>query len=144
MIYDKSLNFARAMYGFIALLAFLIRNDWLVLLVVILMTLGTIDIRFNIFYRLHTLFLKNKNKNNGKAIVLKDYGEITFVSGTTAFLLFLGFLIVHFGHGNIVEIGWIYILIVTLLIFLAAFIGFCVATLMYILLKKIFTKKLKQ
>lgn len=136
-IYDNSLRFSRATYGVLTLIAFLIRNQWLVLVVSLLVISGAFSLKLNIAYQIHALILK---KFSGKKYVTiaKDLGELNFVAGATGILLFIGFLLLYFG--KFVEFAWIYILLVTLMIFLACFVGFCVATLMYVFLKRLFTK----
>jgi len=136
MLYDDSLRFSRAVYGAFVLIAFLIHSHWLVLAISILMLLGTFSMNLNLPYRFHVVFLKKKSGNKKTALVSKDPGEVNFVSGMTALLLLIGFLFVYFG--KYVDWAWIYILIVAMLIFLACFVGFCVATLMYVLFKKLF------
>jgi len=133
LIYNGSLRFSRATYGVLALIAFLLHNQWLVLVVSILMILGVFSLKFNIPYQVHA-----KLTGKRSAPIQKELGELNFVSGMTGALLLIGFLLIYFD--KFVSFAWIYILIVTLLIFLACFVGFCVATLMYVLLKKIFQK----
>lgn len=137
MMHDDSLKFSRAVYGSLVLIAFLIHSQWLVLAVGLLMLLGVFSMKLNIPYQFHIAFLK-KSSDKKTALVSKDPGEVNFVSGMTAALLFIGFLFIY--SGKFVDWAWIYILIVAMLIFLACFVGFCVATLMYVLLKKCFKK----
>jgi len=138
MLHDDSLKFSRAFYGSLVLIAFLIHNQWLVLAVSLLMLFGVFSMKFNFPYQFHVAFLK-KASSRKKTMVSKDSGEVNFVTGTTAALLFIGFLFIYFD--KYVDWAWIYILIVTMLIFLACFVGFCVATLMYIFFKKIFKNR---
>lgn len=91
--------------------------------------------KLNIMYQLH-YWLVIRMLDGKKEPIQKESAEINFVSGMTALLLFVGFLLLSLGKFN--EAVWIYILVVDLLIFLACFVGFCVATLMYIFFKKIF------
>ncbi len=137
LIYDKSLRFSRATYGALVLLAFFIHNKWLVLIVSFLIIIGVVSLKLNIPYQLHnfiaTRFLKKKSEPTQK-----ELGELNFVSLATAVLLLIGFLLLH--YTKLINFAWIYILIVTLMIFLACLVGFCVATLMYIALKKVFIK----
>jgi len=126
-----------AAYGTLTLIAFLIHNHWLVLAISILMAFGAFSIKLNIPYQSHVLVLKKLLKEKSEPIQ-KESGELNFVSGMTAVLLFVGFLFLYFG--KFVDFAWIFILTVTLLIFLACFVGFCVATLIYIFFKKIFKK----
>lgn len=131
LIYDNSLRFSRATYGVLLLIAFFIHSQWLVLAVSILTILGAFSIKLNIPYQFHASVIKKRYSP-----IPKDAGELNFVAAATGILLFIGFLFIYFG--KFINFAWIYILIVTLMIFLACFVGFCVATLMYIFLKKIF------
>ncbi len=136
-IYDNSLRFSRAIYGTLTLIAFLIHNQWLVLATSLLMAFGIFSIKLNIPYQFHALVLRKLLKERSEPIQ-KESGELNFVAGMTAGLLFVGFLFLYFG--KFVDFAWIFILIMALLIFLACFVGFCVATLMYVFFKKIFKK----
>jgi len=134
-IHDDSLKFSRAVYGILVLAAVLIHNQWLVLAASLLMAFGIFSIKLNIPYQFHALVIKKLQKE-GRAPIQKESAELNFVSGMTAGLLLIGFLFLYFN--KFVDFAWIYILIVDLLIFLACFVGFCVATLMYVFFKKIF------
>ncbi|MCX6739712.1 MAG: DUF4395 family protein [Candidatus Parcubacteria bacterium] len=136
-IHDSSLKFSRAVYGILVLIAVLIHSQWLVLAASILVILGAISLKLNIAYQFYILVLK-KLLNDKSQLVLKDSGELSFVAGMTGVLLLVGFFWLYYGQVD--DYAWIYILIVDLLIFLACFVGFCVATLMYVLLKKLFKK----
>ncbi|SRR3989339_16784 len=133
-IYDRSLKFSRATYGVLVLVAFLIHSKWLVLLVAILTIIGAFSVKLNIPYQLHVLATKKI-----AVPIQKELGELNFVSAATGVLLLVGFLLLH--YTPYVNFAWIYILIVDLMIFLACLVGFCVATLMYIVLKKIFKRE---
>ena len=137
LIYDNSLKFSRATYGTLTLIAFLIHNHWLVLATSLLMAFGIFSTKFNIPYQFHALVLRKLLKERS-APIQKESGELNFVSGMTAGLLFIGFLFLYFG--KFVDFAWIFILIIALLIFLACFVGFCVATLMYAFFKKTFKR----
>jgi hypothetical protein len=137
-VYDKSLRFSRAAYGSLTVIAFFLRNEWLLLLVCVLMSLGTFSLQLNVFYQLHYLIIE-KLKKKKSAPIPKESEEIRFVSGMTVVLLFIGFLLIYLKIN--VEFAWIYVLVVALLIFLACFVGLCLATLMYVLIKKIFFKR---
>lgn len=136
-IYDKSLRFSRAFYGALVLLAFFMHNKWLVLAVGILTILGAISMKLNFPYQLHSFFLKKILKKNAVP-TQKESAEVNFVSAATGVLLLIGFYLLS--YEKFANFAWIYILVVTLMIFLACLVGFCVATLMYIALKKIFVK----
>ena len=137
LIYDNSLKFSRAIAGILTLIAFLIHNHWLVLVAGILVGLRIFSVKVDILYQFHALVLRKVLKEKSGPIE-KESGELNFVSGMTAALLFISFLFLYFG--KFVDFAWIFILIMALLIFLACFVGFCVATLMYVFLKKIFKK----
>lgn len=134
-IHNDSLKFSRAVYGLLVLLAIIIHNEWLVLAVAVLVILGAFSFSLNLFYQVHVLIIK-KVMGNKTLPVQKESGELKFVAAMTGILLLVGFYWVY--SGVAVDMAWIYILIVDLLIFLACFVGFCVATMMYIVLKKIF------
>ena len=138
LIYDNSLRFSRATYGILTLVAFLIHNHWLVLAASILVGLRIFSVKVDILYQFHALVLRKLPKEKSEPIQ-KESGELNFVSGMTAGLLFIGFLFLYFG--KFVDFAWIFILIMALLIFLACFVGFCVATLMYVFFKKIFKSR---
>ena len=135
LIYDSSLKFSRATYGLIVLLAILIHNQWLILAVVILMVLGTISLKLNIPYELYSAISKKLLKRKHSP-TKKELGEVNFVALMTAALLLVGFLLIH--YTKLVTFAWSYLLVVDLMIFLACLVGFCVATLMYITLRKMF------
>ncbi|MCX6786126.1 MAG: DUF4395 family protein [Candidatus Komeilibacteria bacterium] len=132
-IYNNSLRFSRATYGTLLLIAFFIHSQWLVLAVAVLTVLGALSLKLNIPYQIHVLIFKRKSE-----LISKESGELNFVAGATGLLLFIGWLFLYFG--KFVNFAWIYILVVTMMIFLACFIGFCVATLMYVFLKRLFNK----
>lgn len=136
-IYDNALRFSRATYGSLVLIAFLIHNHWLILATIVLMIFGIFSIKLNIPYQFHALIVRKLGKDKSEPIE-KESEELNFVAAITVGLLFTGFLFLY--YGKFVDFAWIFILIVDLLIFLACFVGFCVATLMYIFLKKIFKR----
>lgn len=137
LIYNNSLRFSRATYGVLLLIAFFIHSQWLVLAVSVLTIFGAFSLKLNLPYQFHVLILKKIFKKKFE-LMPKESGELNFVAGATGLLLLIGFLFLYFG--KFVNFAWIYILVVTMMIFLACFVGFCVATLMYVMLKKIFNK----
>lgn len=132
-VYDKSLKFSRFIYGLVVLIAFFIDSKWLVLAVSVLTIVGAFSLDFNIPYQLHALVEKYFLKKNVIKPVIKDFGEISFVSAATGMLLLFGFFLLHFTKYT--AFAWTYILIVAAMIFLACLVGFCVATLMYVLIR---------
>lgn len=136
-IHNDSLKFSRAIYGLLVLVAIIVQSQWLVLAVAVLTILGAISFKLNIAYQFHVLVIK-KMMGAKTLPVPKESAELSFVAGMTGLLLLAGFFWLR--SGQAVDLAWIYILIVDLLIFLACFVGFCVATIMYVILKKIFNK----
>lgn len=137
LIYDKSLRFSRAVYGFLTLISFFIQNQWLILAVCFMLAMGAVTIKLNLPYQFHLLVLRRLNKHVSEPIQ-KEVAELNFVSGMTGVFLLAGFLLIH--YDKFVNLGWALILITSLLIFLACFAGFCVASLTYAFYKKIFKK----
>jgi len=136
-IQDDSLKFSRAVYAILVLVAILVHSYWLVLAVSVMTILGAFSFKLNIFYQIHNSVIR-KILGSKTMPVQKESGELSFVSGMTGMLLLVGFLWVYYGQST--DLAWIYLLMVDFLIFLACLVGFCVATLMYVLLKKIFRK----
>jgi len=136
-IQDDSLKFSRAIYAIMVLVAVITHNQWLVLTVAFLTILGSFSFKLNIFYQFHSLVIR-KMLGSKTMPIQKESGELSFVSGMTGFLLLVGFLWLY--SGQAADLAWIYVLIVDFLIFLACLVGFCVATLMYVILKKILKK----
>jgi len=136
-IYDKSLRFSRAVYGTLTLLSFFLQNYWLILAVIVMLILGAITIKLNIPYQFHVLFLRRLHKKVYPPIQ-KETAELNFVSGMTGTFLLVSFLLLY--YGRFTSLAWALVLITSLLIFLACFAGFCVASLTYALYKKTFNK----
>jgi len=138
LIYESSLKFCRIVYAILALISFLLRSQWLLLLTIILMFLRTFSIKLDFPYQFHALFLRKLLKDKSEPVV-KETSELNFVFAAMALFLLVGFLFIYFG--KFVDFAWIFVLITDLLMFLAVFTGFCLATLTYILFKKIFESK---
>ena len=136
-IYDSSLRFSRAVYGFLILLAFFIHNSWIILGVSILLFMSIISVKINVPYQFHAIFLRKLMKKKALPIQ-KESAELNFVSGMTGIIIFACFLLIYFDV--FASFAWILSLIMALLIFLACFAGFCVASLTYAVYKKIFKK----
>lgn len=137
-IYNTSLRFSRAVYGGLTLAAFLFKNQWLVLATSVLMAFGVISLKLNIAYQFHALIVR-KLFNEKTELTQKELGELNFVAGMTSILLLIGFILLY--SGKYQNFAWIYILVIAFLIFLACFVGFCVATLMYVFFKRAFKKQ---
>ena len=133
LIYDNSLRFSRALYGTLALIAFLIHNHWLVLITGLLMAFGAFSIKFNIPYQFHALVLRKLPKERVEPIQ-KESGELVFVSSMGGALFFISFLLLYFE--KFVVFTWILILIIALLLLFAFLTGTCVTSLMYAVFKK--------
>jgi hypothetical protein len=134
---NSSLNFFRAVSGFLAMLAFLIHNNWLVLVTGLLFLFGAFSMRFNFLYQFH-------NSVSGKLLkqeftpIQKDSGELKFVYGFTAILFLISFLFLYLE--KFVSFAWGLDLTVSFLTLLASFANICLASLMYAMFKKIFNR----
>jgi hypothetical protein len=137
-IYDnRALNFFRAICGFLALLAFLIQNIWLVLITALLFLFGMFSMKLNFLYQFYNLF-SNKMLKQKVIPIEKDPGELRFVYGFTATCFLVSFFLLYFG--KFVAFAWGLDLLVSFLTLLASFANICLAALMYVIFKKIFGK----
>lgn len=134
---NSSLNFFRAVAGFLALLAFLIHNSWLVLIPGLLFLFGAFSMKFNFLYQFHNS-ISGKLLKQDFAPIQKDSGELKFVYGFTATLFLISFLLLYLG--KFVSFAWGLDLTVSFLTLLASFANICLAALMYVMFKKIFNK----
>jgi hypothetical protein len=137
-ISDKSLRFSRAIYGILILAGFFLKDPRFVLVVIILLALNTITEKLNILYYFHLIFVKKLLKKE-HVIIVKETAELRYVSGMTAILLLAGYLPIY--YNKFASFGWVWLLVMSLLLFLACFAGFCVATLSYALFVKLFKKQ---
>jgi len=131
LIYENSLRFSMAIYGILALFAYLINNIWLVLVVGILMGMGAVSINYNTFYQLHLRFLRICRK---PSIPMKDINKARF-SGSIA-LIFLVLASILFYFWNLRSLAWILTGLVTILSLLAGLTGVCIGSIMYLSSKK--------
>jgi len=128
LIYDnRALNFFRATCGFLALLAYFIQNEWLVLITGVLFFLGVFSIKLNILYQLYIVVFGKVLKQK-IAPVQKDSGELKFVYGFTGTCFLIAFAMIYFKIFP--EIGWFLNLTVSFLTLLASFTNLCIAALM--------------
>jgi hypothetical protein len=135
-IYDNSsLNFFRATCGFLALIAFFIQNIWLVLIAGLLFFLGIFSMKLNFLYQFHSLILGKLIKQKSTPIQ-KESGELKFVYSFTAILFLISFFLLYFG--KFINFAWGLDLLVAFLTLLASFANLCLASLMYVMFKKIF------
>lgn len=134
---NSSLNFFRAIGGFLPLIAFFIGNIWLVLLTSLLFFFGIFSIKLNFIYQFHSLFLTKFLKREIIPIQ-KDSGELKFVYGFTALCFLISFLLLYFN--KFTSFAWGLDLLVAFLTLLASFANLCLASLMYIIFKKLLNK----
>jgi len=137
LIYNSSFKFCRAVYAILVLISFLLENQWLLLAAVVLMSLRIFSVKLDFAYQFHALFLRKLLKDKSEAVP-KETSELNFVFGVMTLFLLIGFLFIYFE--KFVDFAWIFVLITDLLMFLAVFVGFCLATIIYIFLKKIKNK----
>lgn len=134
---SRSLNFFRATCGFLSLIAFLIQNNWLVLITGLLFLFGFFSMKFNFIYQFYNLLL-NKLLKQQPVPIQKDPGELRFVYGFTATLFLISFFLIY--YGKFVNFAWGLDLLVSFLTLLASFANICLASLMYVIFKKIINK----
>jgi hypothetical protein len=134
---NSSLNFFRAVCGFLPLLAFFVNNIWLILVTAILFILGAISMKLNIIYQIHSIFML-KVTNKKIVPIQKEFGEIRFVYLFTATCFLISFLLLY--YGKFVYLAWGLDLLVAFLTLLASFANFCLASLMYVMFKKLLWK----
>lgn len=138
LIYDnRALNFFRATCGLLALIAFLIQNIWLVLITGLLFFFGMFSMKFNFLYQFYGL-VSNKMFKQKITPIEKDPGELKFVYGFTAALFLVSFLLLYFGR--FVNFAWGLDLLVSFLTLLASFANICLASLMYVIFKRLFKR----
>jgi hypothetical protein len=137
LIHDNSLRFSRAVYGVLLIVAYYFRSEWLLLAVTVLTILGAFTLKLNIPYQLHS-YVKKLIHKEAHVPTQRDLGEINFVAGATGVLLAIGYLFLYFNKYQ--DFAWIYVLVVAFMIFLACFVGFCIATLMYVFFRKLLDK----
>jgi len=133
LIYNSSLRFSKATYGILALVAFLIQSQWLVLVISILIILEIISINLSIPYQFHILVLR-KLLNKTPQPIQKEQGELAFVCGMAGSPLLISFILLYFG--KFTGFAWGLVLVIALLLLLSG-IGICVASLTYVIFKKI-------
>jgi hypothetical protein len=137
-IYDnRSLNFFRAVCGFLALAAFLIQNIWLVLITALLFFFGMFSMKLNFLYQFYGL-VSNKMLKQKIVPIEKDPGELRFVYGFTSAMFLISFLLLYFN--KFTAFAWGLDLLVSFLTLLASFANICLAALMYVIFKKIFNR----
>jgi hypothetical protein len=134
---NSSLNFFRAVCGFLALGGFLIQNQWLVLITGLLFLVGVFSMKLNFLYQFHSLF-SSKVLKQKIVPIQKDEGELRFVYGFTAVCFLISFFLLYFN--KFVNFAWGLDLLVAFLTLLASFANLCLASFMYVMFKKMFNK----
>lgn len=134
---NSSLNFFRAVCGFLALGAFLLKNEWLVLITALLFIFGVFSIKFNFIYQIHNL-VSGKLLRQKFTPIQKETGELKFVYGFTGALFLISFVFLYFE--KYINFAWGLDLLVSFLTLLASFANICLASLMYVSYRKIFNK----
>jgi len=135
LIYDSSLKFSKTFYGILALISFLIQSQWLVLIISVLMIFEIISMKLSIPYRLHALYLARFYKERLRP-VKKESAELSFVCGMAGSPLFISFFLLYFD--KFVGLAWGLVLLISFLLLLSGVAGLCVASLTYVIFKKIF------
>jgi hypothetical protein len=118
------------------MVAYLLKNVPMTITIAVIMLLGAVSIKMNIFYQFHFKFL-GKNK---LPVSERDKGEIIFSWTMGGLFLVIGLVLVYY---DLALAGWIFILMTSLLMFCAGFLNFCVASMMYAVFKKMIQSKKK-
>lgn len=134
---DDSSRFSKLVYGGMILIAFIAYNKWLVLITSILMFLSACSLNFNVSYWIYFFTKKNLLKKKVE-LLQKEPGELRFSYAMAGVLIFIGFLLLQFTKYT--TFAWIYVLVVSFMLFIACFVGFCVAILLYVACKKFLIK----
>ena len=92
--------------------------------------------KFNFIYHFYGL-VSNKLLKKNITPITKDPGELRFVYGFTAVCFLISFFMIYFG--KYIDLAWGLDLLVSFLTLLASFANLCLASLMYVMFKKIFT-----
>lgn len=111
------------------LTAYFLQYKWLVLLVSVMTIAGAFSSKLNIPHQIYRLFVKDRPTERPKV----DTGEMRFGCVATGVMLLIGFILLE--YTSYTTLAWIYVLIIDAMIFLACFVGFCAATLIYVLIK---------
>ncbi len=136
--YNSSLRFARSFFGIVALLAYFLQSEALVLVLGVIMAVAAISLKYNIVYQLHLGFLKKMFKSKEEQPVAKDSAELSFACGLGASFFLIPALL--FALDKWVSLGWAMVLLSSLLMLLAGITGACVASIMYAVIKKALKK----
>lgn len=137
LISESSLRFSQTIHGTLALTSFLLRHPWVALATSILMILGVISTKINLFYQLHRLISKNLRKKEPE-FIRKDCGEVSFACGLGGSFLLIGFLLLYFG--KFANLAWGLIVLTSALLLFAGIVGICTASLTYAFFKQILRK----
>ncbi len=132
---EEGIRCARILYGTLGLIGFLVTNIWFVFAGAILMILGGISPKLNLFYHLYLLVRKRFTKT--PPVFLLDPAPNKFACFLGGFFYLLGFFLYSLGFSTI---AWIFTWIVIILSFLAGFTGICIGALIYGVLLKILKK----
>lgn len=138
LVDDNALRFSRTIYGLLALVSFLFRLPWLVLAIALLMIIGIISNKTNLFYQFFVKVIRKVLKKTPLETE-REVGELRFACGLGASFLIFAYLLFSFTpYGSI---GWIFVAIMSFLMLVAGIAGLCTASLLYALLKNVFKQK---
>ena len=135
--YNSSLRFARSFFGVVALLAYFLQSEALVLVLGVIMAVAAISLKYNIVYQFHFLVLRKFFKTKDEPVA-KDSAELSLACGLGASFLLIPALL--FGLDKWVSFGWAMVLLNSFLMLLAGITGACVASIMYAAIKKALRK----
>lgn len=96
-----------------------------------------LSVKFNFVYQFYGL-LSNKVLRQKAEFIEKDQGEIKFVYGFTATMFLISFFMLYFG--KFTAFAWGLNLLVSFFTLLASLANICLASIMYVMFKKILGK----
>lgn len=134
-ISNNSLRFSRGLCGGLALLSYLTQNYWILGVIAILMRSCVSSIKSDVVYQVHLWFSEKILKKEIR-LEQKDQRELSFVCGMAGTISFVSFLLIYFE--KFASLAWTLIVAFSGLLLLSGITGVCVATLFYLLFKKVF------
>ncbi|MBU4350955.1 DUF4395 family protein [Candidatus Parcubacteria bacterium] len=137
LTYNSSLRFARSFFGVVALLAYFLQSEALVLVLGVIMAVAAISLKHNIVYQFHFLVLRKFFKTKDEPVA-KDSAELSLACGIGASFLLIPSML--FAFDKWVGLAWAMVLLSSFLMLLAGITGACVASIMYATLKKALKK----
>jgi len=132
---EEGIRFARILYGTLGLIGFFVNNIWFIFAGAILMILGGISPKLNLFYHLYLSLRKMFTKK--PLVFLLDPASNRFACFLGGIFYLLAFFLYSL---KFFSVAWIFTWIVVVLSYLAGFTGICVGAIIYALFIKAIKK----